>query len=511
MPGWRTYWVPKTRVVTDRIPTLAGWEDLAEREERFGIHPGDPILLSPDYRVDGVLSLYLCRSSFSRLEHESKRNYTGDYCVFFDFLWGRGKNWNEATADDLWDFEDWRTRSPRNPRKVGGARWNRGLAALSRLYGWAVDRGYVVVNPVETRSVIGRNGEAVLVPAARAKHARASNVRWLTPRAFRLWVDVGLRGHTADGRPDSGWVGRLEDRNAAYAGLLLSSGMRLTEAASLLLFEVPRTGLEGGRYYGGRLARAVTKTKKARTFYASAVALGDVDGYVESTRADAVHRAQARGRYERLAEWRLVTHQSGRLRRVLHWRDQDGVAGQTPLGEATVAERMTYFTEGPQGPEPLWLWLNESGLPFRPASWENVFRTASQRCEKVLADVMAEPPFATPHMARHSFALYMLVVLNYLMDQRMGLTAEERRDFRLLYGDPWRMVQDLLGHADLETTRRIYLAPVADLRLRSLLAEPGGDLSGVTGLSQERMTSVFARIARESDGIQDLDERMEVA
>ncbi|MFD4211151.1 hypothetical protein ACFWRG_34885, partial [Micromonospora tulbaghiae] len=97
--------------------------------------------------------------------------------------------------------------------------------------------------------------------------------------------------------------------------------------------------------------------------------------------------------------------------------------------------------------------------------------------------------FATPHMARHSFALYMLVVLNYLMDQRMGLTAEERRDFRLLYGDPWRMVQDLLGHADLETTRRIYLAPVADLRLRSLLAEPGGDLSGVTGLSQERMTS----------------------
>ncbi|MFH8411204.1 hypothetical protein ACH4FX_41510 [Streptomyces sp. NPDC018019] len=83
------------------MPILAGWGDLAEREERFGIHPGDPILLSPDYRGDGVMGLYLCRSSFSRLEHESKRNYTGDYCVFFDFLWGRGKNWNEATADDL--------------------------------------------------------------------------------------------------------------------------------------------------------------------------------------------------------------------------------------------------------------------------------------------------------------------------------------------------------------------------------------------------------------------------
>ncbi|MFF8233999.1 hypothetical protein [Streptomyces caelestis] len=62
-------------------------------------------------------------------------------------------------------------------------------------------------------------------------------------------------------------------------------------------------------------------------------------------------------------------------------------------------------------------------------------------------------------MARHSFALVMLVVLSHVMDRRMGLTPEERRDFRLLYGDPWRMVQDLLGHAQLETTKHIYLNP----------------------------------------------------
>jgi integrase len=61
-------------------------------------------------------------------------------------------------------------------------------------------------------------------------------------------------------------------------------------------------------------------------------------------------------------------------------------------------------------------------------------------------------PYATPHSARHSFALYMLVVLNVLMDQKYGLTAEERRDFRQLYGDPWFLVQQLLGHASRETT-----------------------------------------------------------
>jgi hypothetical protein len=68
------------------------------REDRVGIHPGDPILLAPDYRIDEVLSPYLCRSSFARLAPETKRNHTDDYCLFFDFLWDRGRWWGEASA-----------------------------------------------------------------------------------------------------------------------------------------------------------------------------------------------------------------------------------------------------------------------------------------------------------------------------------------------------------------------------------------------------------------------------
>ncbi|MGC5364249.1 integrase [Streptomyces sp. DT24] len=394
------------------MPALAGWKDLAEREDRVGIHPGDPILLSPDYRIDEALSRYLCRSSFARLAPETKRNYTDDYCLFFDFLWGRGKWWSEASSDDLWDFEDWRTRSMRNPRRVGGARWNRGLAALIRLYEWAVQREHVMVNPVIMRSFVGRNGERLLVPAARAKNARSSEVRWLTPRAFRRWVEVGLLGYGANGVPSLGWAGRLADRNGAFADLLFSSGLRLTEGASLLTLEIPRLRLEGGRYYVGRLARVVTKSKRARTFYVSSVVVGEIEGYVESSRARIVRRAQALGRYDDLPT-RLVTHETGRHRRVLHWRDRDGVIGQTPLAEATVEERMSFFTEGQDGPEPLWLWLNEAGLPLQSASWEGVFRAANERCEAVLSPVMDEPPFCTPHMCRHSFALLMLVVLNH--------------------------------------------------------------------------------------------------
>ena len=94
-----------------------------------------------------------------------------------------------------------------------------------------------------------------------------------------------------------------------------------------------------------------------------------------------------------------------------------------------------------------------------------MFRAANERCERVLTPpgrIGLDPhqvfaPYATPHSARHSFALYMLVVLNVLTDQKYGITAEERRSFRQLYGDPWFMVQQLLGHASRETTVDRYL------------------------------------------------------
>jgi hypothetical protein len=56
---------------------------------------------------------------------------------------------------------------------------------------------------------------------------------WLTPRSWRLWIAVGLQGHTADGVVQPGWSGRLEDRNVAFTRLVVSSGLRRQEAGSL--------------------------------------------------------------------------------------------------------------------------------------------------------------------------------------------------------------------------------------------------------------------------------------
>lgn len=294
----------------------------------------------------------------------------------------------------------------------------------------------------------------------------------------------------------------------------MSSGLRRSEGGSLLTFEVPQRRLDGGRYYRGKIAADVTRSKKARTFYVASEAIGDVEAYMESSRAWAVRQAQRRGAYEQLPEMRIVTKVTRGLNPVVHWVDRDGVAGQDLLNRLSITERALLFGEGARGPEPLWLWLNEQGLPFHPHSWNGVFRAANQRCATILTPPQhlgADPhkvhaPYATVHSARHSFALYMLVVLDALMDQRYGLTPEERRDFRMLYGDPWMMVQQLLGHASRETTVSRYLAPVADLQLRSMLATATSGEADPAPMAE--LDAVFAKIAAESEGIQDIDDRL---
>ena len=63
----------------------------------------------------------------------------------------------------------------------------------------------------------------------------------------------------------------------------------------------------------------------------------------------------------------------------------------------------------------------------------------------------------------------MLLTLTHAFDRRMGLTPEERREYRLLFGDPWVLVQTLLGHRSPETTREIYLEPVSGLQVELFL------------------------------------------
>jgi len=101
-------------------------------------------------------------------------------------------------------------------------------------------------------------------------------------------------------------------------------------------------------------------------------------------------------------------------------------------------------------------------------------------------------------MLRHSFALRMLMTLIYAHDRRMGITPEERREFRLVFGDPWVLVQTLLGPANVETTRQWYLEPVSGLQVELFLNDDG--------LEESSVEDLMTRVAQASSKVIDAEE-----
>jgi site-specific recombinase XerD len=485
---WLLYWTSRDVLVPQGfLPQLDEWIAIDSRELALSIEPGTPILIDPAGRIDPRLAYFLRRSRFGFLAEETKHAYAKDYRLFFTFLHQRDKYWDQADHEDIDDYESWRRRSEDNPRRIGGSKWARELAAFKLLYGWAVAVGHIDRSPVLTHTVRHRDGTVVEVANNRPKDVRASNVKWLTPRTYRLWRDIGLRGYTAAGLPQQRWRGRNDGRNAAFADLLFDSGLRLREAGCLLTLEVPHA-LSGQVYYEGTVAAAIAK-RRERMFYVSASALAGVTTYMATTRRAAIRRAQRQGRYDRVPGARIVTRISqGRDCRI-GWEDRLDRRGEEAIRLIGERRRRLLFIRGTSGLEPLALWLTEGGMPMDYRSWEAVFRAANQRCAQ-----FGKPIVTTPHTCRHSFALKMLVTLHRVLDQRFGLSRAERDDLRKVYGDAFALVKDLLGHRSEQTTRETYLEPLNGIRLATML---GGS---------EDLDTVLARVAASSRRVMDLGE-----
>ena len=286
-------------------PVLAGWADLDQREDAADIGPGHPILIDPEYRLDPLLARFLGRSRFAWLAEGTRQAYAKDYRLFFSFLWQRGRYWHEADPDDLLDWEAWRRRDQQPGRGIGGSKWQRELAALRLVYEWAEKEQHIARSPVLVHQVRLRGGGTATVADQAPRDVRSADVKWVTPRTYRLWRDIGLLGYDADGQPDPSWRGRNDGRNAAFTDLLFSSGLRLREGGCLLTLEVPDAA-GGHGYYEGTVAGAVAK-RRQRMFYASAAALRRVAAYAATTRADAVRRARRHRRYEQVPGKLIVT------------------------------------------------------------------------------------------------------------------------------------------------------------------------------------------------------------
>lgn len=440
-----------------------------------------------DGRPDVEVLEFFRSVAFQSLAGGSQESYAPDIQLFLSFLSVQGVDWRAATFEHLADYEFWRRRDQQNPDRVGAATFSRDLAAIKKFYDWQQWRGNVVVSPVALRqsNSAGDSASTRLKPSA----ARSVQLKWLTPRAYKRWRDVGLGGYCGDGRRDATWRGRNDGRNLAFTEVLWSSGLRLREAGTLVLGEIPSAEVQV-RYAKARIGQAVAKGR-GREFWISTAALKHIDNYAISTRAAAVHRAQSEGRYDALTDIKIVDTVDHHRR--VHFTNRDGTKGTVPLDSLDARDRLNFYTATDRGLEPWMVWLSEAGLPLPYRTWEAIFSTANKRCQTLGVDIHCHP-----HMLRHSFALRMLVTLIYAHERKMGITPAERREYRHIFGDPWVLVQTLLGHATLETTRNCYLEPVSGLQVDLFLNDDVAEDASISDF--------ITHIATSAPGIVDTEE-----
>ncbi|KOX56243.1 integrase [Streptomyces purpurogeneiscleroticus] len=452
------------RSVTVHGTTYELSSDEIAAADNVGLVEGMPFILGSDGGYDHNLNRFLrfCPTMGVR-SMNSLRAYARDIVVWMRFLEERrnGKPLWSADRDDIAAFHEAR-RMSEPPFRISASSWNRMIAALDKLYRWAVDEKIMTAAPFTYRQLWSRAAAAsgaiiaMAVNCAKESGARKGDMRFLDMPRYLVFRDVGLRGRLPDGREDPAWRGRNGERNALFAELLITTGLRLQEASSLLLSELPElsTHLDPtARSLPFRLAAATAKGSRGRDIRMPIRLIGQLHDYVRIERDNALGRVRQSGRIRRTRSRIPVVECE---RRALRLSDGDRTM-KVSVDQLTPSER-TRLVDA-ETCVPLALWLTEDGQPMPMASWEAVFGRASERCRRLGFTDM----HVTPHMLRHSFAVHMLTLL--LREQVAWVVSERSRHlgsaYRRMIGDPLLKLQRLMGHSRIESTY-IYLDHLAD-------------------------------------------------
>lgn len=421
---------------------------------RLGCLPGQRFFLGPNGFPDQRVNAFLASARMRSMAETTNRDYAQSLLLWLNFLEVRGAQWSTATSDDAEEFEFWRRSDPANTDPVGASTFAKDVAACKKFYRWAAVR-YPDVDDIFAE-----------VSFPRAK--REAGVKWLDPAAIARWRDVGVRGRDLSGRRDESWRGRNEQRDSAFVDGLYGTGLRLTEWGSVVLPELPH--LDTGRsFYTCSLSDACAKGGYGHPYWMPRDVLSAVWAYVEGARARVVRDAQAAGRYDGV-DGRSVLNAQPR-RGHIEYINVAGQSVRTSWKALAPGVRRTLFRRSERGLEPIALWLNEDGLPRDPHGWHHTFEMANGR----IAVLGLNDFRCTPHMHRHSFALKWFSIGKLVYAARVRhLDETQASDFREQFGDTWHLVQTMLGHARVETTKNVYLEPFRNLEVDVLLAHADG-------------------------------------
>lgn len=432
--------------------------------ERFGIPLGSPFLISPDFSYDAELNEFFYSADMLPTSINTRVGYARDMMLFLNFLHRArsGIGWENATEEDHRAYLIWRRQDPDGPR-VSGATWDREVSAQNRFYRWQLSRGRVAQNPVPQRAQRARPGahnrhQTGQTAATYSHDARRDRIRWLPAPAYRRWRDVGLRGYTAEGLPDAHFRGRWATRNATFTDLLVRTGLRLTEQASILTMEVPTAA--SYTYPRFWLAESVAKGGSARWVYVPKGVLREIESYQTVDRRLVVQAARARGQYSKAGTGLLDANS-----RFVTTTSKDGMRFRTPITHFSPEERRGLFVESEEGYEPAALWLTERGDPMAVSTWQDMFRVANQRCTTHGVQLTAHA-----HLLRHTFAVLTLEQLQRGHIAALGgQTPQQRGQYVRAFGDPLDWVRRALGHRSVTTTQ-VYLHALEELEMETRLA-----------------------------------------
>jgi site-specific recombinase XerD len=442
----------------------AGGQAAAESGEVWTRTAQAPAILRDGAPYDPLLDRFLTDLPLNgvRSQH-SLRSYAYDLLVWVRFLdEARAKTVWQATREDI-DAYHVARRHDDAANRISAASWNRAIAALDKLYRWAVEESVITQNPFTYRDVWRRipsgRGRTITVTRNQAyeRAAKRSDVKFITIEDYRRFRDVGLLGLSPDGDERPGARDRNGSRNALFADLLISTGLRLEEASSLLAIEIEeaiRASAGRDKQVAFRLPAALTKGDKSRTIRIPASLLARLRSYLEIERSNAIEKFKTRDGVKRIKAAITTNLVDGKM--VV--AKKDGARAPMRLETVTPDERrrLVIYDSFGAAIEPAALWLSEVGLPIAPNSWEIAFTRASRRCQTAGLSYDVHP-----HQLRHSFAIHMLALL---IRQRFGEVSKDEElsgaAYRRLLGDPLQQVQRLLGHSSIATTY-IYLDHLA--------------------------------------------------
>jgi site-specific recombinase XerD len=435
---------------------------IEERRTVEGLDRHVPIILRDGVPYDADLDRFFLDLPLNgvRAPH-SLRAYGYDIAVWVRFLHAAcGKTIWAATRADVDAFHRARRREDASAR-ISAASWNRSVAALEKLYRWAELEGLIKSGPFTHRDVWrrGYGARRARVAARNDSYERAakrSDVRFVSLEDYRVFRDVGLRGLDIDGAERPGARDRNGARNALFAELLVTTGLRLSEASFLLAHELANLGRHAacGRQTRFELPSALTKGERSRSILLPHRLLQQISAYIVAERAHAVAKCRDR------EGWRAIEQPIFIHRPVRHATGLRLLDGRVIPVEALTPDergRLVICDDESAPREPAVLWVTEVGLPVQPNSWEAAFARASRRCAN--AGVLLR---INPHQLRHTFAVHMLAMLiqHRLRDAAGEAPTANMEGYRRLLGDPLQQVQRLLGHASLTTTY-IYLDHIA--------------------------------------------------